>query len=61
MREMIASAAKEGFGEDRMHLLFADQVSEAYNWNHGALRKFNESIKDALDPDGILAPRRNGI
>ncbi|KAF4625820.1 hypothetical protein G7Y89_g12342 [Cudoniella acicularis] len=61
MREMISAAAKEGFGEYRTHLLFADQVAETYSWNDGALRKFNETIKDALDPNGILAPGRNGI
>jgi hypothetical protein len=61
MREMIASAAEEGFGEYRTHLVFADQVAQTYNWNNGALGKFNEVIKDALDPNGILAPGRNGI
>lgn len=61
MREMIAEAAKEGFGEYRTHLLFADQVADTYNWNGGALRKFNEGLKDAVDPNGILAPGRNGI
>ncbi|KIW69393.1 hypothetical protein PV04_05272 [Phialophora macrospora] len=61
MREMISAAAKEGYGEYRTHLLFADQVAESYSWNNGALRKFNESIKDTLDPHSILAPGRNGI
>ncbi|KAI1612453.1 glycolate oxidase [Exophiala viscosa] len=61
MREMIREAAKEGYGEYRTHLLFADQVAETYSWNGGALRKFNETIKDALDPNSILAPGRNGI
>jgi len=61
MREMIREAAEEGYGEYRTHLLFADQVAETYSWNGGALRKFNETIKDALDPNSILAPGRNGI
>jgi len=61
MREMIRDAAKEGYGEYRTHLLFADQVAETYSWNNGALRRFNETIKDALDPNSILAPGRNGI
>ncbi|KAK4946524.1 hypothetical protein LTR10_014376 [Elasticomyces elasticus] len=61
MREMIREAAKEGYGEYRTHLLFADQVAETYSWNGGALRKFNETVKDALDPNSILAPGRNGI
>jgi hypothetical protein len=61
MREMIAETAKEGFGEYRTHLLFADQVAQTYGWNNQALMRFNETLKDALDPNGILAPGRNGI
>lgn len=61
MREMIREAAAEGYGEYRTHLLFADQVAQSYSWNNGALRKFNETIKDAIDPNSILAPGRNGI
>ncbi|KAF2201600.1 glycolate oxidase [Delitschia confertaspora ATCC 74209] len=61
MRELIAASAKEGYGEYRTHVLFADQVAGTYNWNNSALMRFNETIKDALDPNGILAPGRNGI
>ena len=61
MREMIDLAAKEGYGQSRTHLLFADQVARTYSWNDQALMKFNETLKDALDPNGILAPGRNGI
>src|SRR3569833_1460145 len=61
MREMIAACAARGFGEYRTHLLFADQVARSYSWGGQALMKFNETIKDALDPNGVLAPGRNGI
>ncbi|KAF2643891.1 glycolate oxidase [Massarina eburnea CBS 473.64] len=61
MRELIIETAKEGYGEYRTHLLFADQVAGTYNWGDNALMRFNETIKDALDPNGILAPGRNGI
>ncbi|KAH7134902.1 glycolate oxidase [Dendryphion nanum] len=61
MRELITETAREGYGEYRTHLLFADQVARTYNWNNNALMRFNETIKDALDPNGILAPGRNGI
>ncbi|KIW74951.1 hypothetical protein Z517_11722 [Fonsecaea pedrosoi CBS 271.37] len=61
MRDMIRAAAREGYGEYRTHLLFADQVAETYSWGRGALRRFNETIKDALDPNSVLAPGRNGI
>ena len=61
LRAMIDDAAKEGYGEYRTHILFADQVAQTYGWNDGALMKLNERIKDSLDPNGILAPGRNGI
>jgi FAD linked oxidases, C-terminal domain len=61
MRELIRETAKEGYGEYRTHLLFADQVAETYSWNDGALRRFNETLKDAIDPNSILTPGRNGI
>lgn len=61
MRDMIASCAARGFGEYRTHLLFADQVARTYGWGDQALLRLNETIKDALDPNGILAPGRNGI
>lgn len=61
MRELIAECAAEGYGEYRTHLLFQDQVARTYGWNNQALMKFNETIKDSIDPNGILAPGRNGI
>lgn len=38
-----------------------DQVRDTYNWNHGALKKFNEVIKDAIDPNGILMAGKSGV
>ncbi|KAK4112666.1 vanillyl alcohol oxidase [Canariomyces notabilis] len=61
LRDMVDEAAKLGYGEYRTHLVLMDQVAGTYNWNDGALMKFNERLKDALDPQGILAPGRCGI
>lgn len=61
LRELIRDCAKEGYGEYRTHLLFQDQVARTYGWGDQALMRVNESIKDALDPNGILAPGRCGI
>jgi hypothetical protein len=61
MREMIDEGAKKGYGEYRTHLLYMDQVAGTYSWGEGALGRFNETIKDALDPNGIISPGRNGI
>lgn len=61
MREMIAECARQGFGEYRTHLLFSDQIARTYSWGGQALMRFNETVKDALDRNGILAPGKNGI
>ena len=33
-----------------------DDVMATYNWGDGALLKFHERVKDALDPLGIMNP-----
>ena len=58
---MIVLAAEHGWGEYRTHAMFQDAVMGVYNWNDGALLKLHETIKDALDPNGILAAGKSGI
>ena len=59
--ELVAEAAHEGVAEYRAHLAFMDQVGDAYSWNGHALRRLNETIKDAMDPQGVLSPGKQGI
>jgi hypothetical protein len=33
-----------------------DDVIATFNWGDGALHKFHETLKDALDPNAIMAP-----
>lgn len=61
MKELISEGAKLGMGEYRTHIAFQDQVMKTYSYNDGALLKFHDQIKDTLDPNGIMAPGRNGI
>lgn len=59
--EMIQEYAKRGWGENRTHLAFMDSVAQAYDFNDNALLRFQQQIKDSLDPNGILAPGKSGI
>ena len=58
---LIDEAASEGYGEYRTHNALMDQVMGTYNWGGGALLKFHEAIKDALDPNSIMAPGKSGV
>jgi 4-cresol dehydrogenase (hydroxylating) flavoprotein subunit len=58
---LVHEAAQAGYGEYRTHIAFMDQIARTYGWNNGAMLKLNELLKDALDPNGILAPGKQGI
>lgn len=60
-RLLIKEAAAEGYGEYRTHNALMDDVMATFDWNDGALLKFHESIKDALDPNGVIAPGKSGV
>jgi len=60
-RVLVADSQAQGYGEYRTHLDYMDLVANTYSFNDNALLKLNETVKDALDPNGILAPGKSGI
>ncbi len=58
---LIAETAAAGYGEYRTHLGWMDAVNDTYDFNNHAQRRLNEKLKDAIDPNGILAPGKQGV
>jgi 4-cresol dehydrogenase (hydroxylating) flavoprotein subunit len=60
-RLLVQECAKHGYGEYRAHLDFMDLAAEQYNFGDRVYMRFVETIKDAVDPNGILSPGKQGI
>jgi 4-cresol dehydrogenase (hydroxylating) len=60
-RELLAMATARGWGEYRTAPAFYELVMGVYSYNDHALREFLETIKDAVDPNGIMSPGRYAI
>ena len=60
-RKMIEVAAQNGWGDYRAAPTFQDDVYNVYSFNNHILKRFTQELKDAIDPNGIIAPGRGGI
>lgn len=60
-RRLVKDFAELGYGEYRTHLFLMDQVAATYGANNQIQLRFQEAIKDALDPNGILAPGKRCV
>jgi 4-cresol dehydrogenase (hydroxylating) len=58
---LTEEAGRLGYGEYRAHLDLMDLAADQYSYNNHAYQRFVQSIKDAVDPKGILSPGRHGV
>lgn len=59
--QLVLAAREAGYGEYRAHIEHMDLVAQQYDFGGGSLMRLNETIKDTLDPNGILSPGKQGI
>ena len=61
LRSLMSDSRAAGYGQYRAHLAYMDFAAAQYSFNDGALLRLAETLKDTLDPNGILAPGKQGI
>ncbi len=61
MSSLIGDAAAAGYCEYRTHIDHMDRVAATFDYGDHAMRRLNGRLKDMLDPNGILAPGKQGI
>ncbi len=60
-KKLIEIGGQHGWGEYRTAPVFQKSVMDVYSFNNHALQRFHATLKDAIDPNGILSAGRYDI
>ena len=60
-QKVMDRCAEHGWGSYRTTPAFQDRLISKYSFNNNALLRFQEKLKDSIDPNGIISPGRYGI
>jgi 4-cresol dehydrogenase (hydroxylating) len=59
--KLVKVAADHGWAEYRAPAVFQDLIAQTYSYNNHSLGRLRETLKDAIDPNGIISPGRYGV
>jgi 4-cresol dehydrogenase (hydroxylating) len=59
--DLVKVGATLDYAEYRTHAMFMDEVVSGFSFNNHALLRLAETLKDAIDPKGIISAGRYGI
>ncbi|KAK4148835.1 hypothetical protein C8A00DRAFT_38578 [Chaetomidium leptoderma] len=60
-KALMEHSKKLGYMEYRTHVSFMDETAANQTFNDRAFGRFTTLLKDAVDPNGVLAPGKQGI
>ncbi|HTC53057.1 MAG TPA: FAD-binding oxidoreductase [Steroidobacteraceae bacterium] len=60
-KKLIEVGGQHGWGEYRTAPVFQHAVMDVYSFNNHVLQRFHATLKDAIDPNGILSAGRYDI
>src|SRR4029077_15883734 len=58
---LVNNLAAAGYGQTRSNIYTQKMAAAQYSFNNNVLMRFREALKDAADPNGIVAPGRYGL
>ena len=59
--ELLEFTREQGYAPYRSHVDYMDEIADGFDFNSHAARRFQERLKDAVDPAGVIAPGKQGV